>query len=192
MRTRKPSRPAVPVDVQAQVFIRDGWLCHWCHRPVVFSPTLRLLECFVRKAGYRGPLAYFHTHWSRRSAPLLDHLGAVIDHFEAYSKGGVHGEVNFVTSCNKCNARKNNRLSADYLREEPGKAVRGKYGEPRDWDGLVSLFLVLAAQGVELNAGERRWARTFRKHYRALWSVQQVDEADEARPDRSLPVYPRR
>jgi hypothetical protein len=56
----------------------------------------------------------------------------------------------------------------------------------------VSLFLVLAAQGVELNAGERRWARTFRKHYRALWSVQQVDEADEARPDRSLPVYPRR
>ena len=161
----KPGRPSVPVEVQVRVFVRDGWLCQWCHRPVVFSPTMRLLEQIVKKAGYRKPLAHYHPHRSRHSAPLLDHLGAVVDHIEAFAKGGHHGERNFVTACNKCNARKNARRAEDYVKLEPGKAVRGKYGEPRDWDGLASLFLVLAAEGAELSAGERRWVRALRKAY---------------------------
>jgi hypothetical protein len=126
---------------------------------VVFAPAFRLLEAFVRQAGYGRPIAYFHRNWSRRSAPLLDHLGAVIDHVEALARGGAHDESNFVVACNKCNTRK-----TDGGPKEPGKRVRGKYGEPNDWDGLASLFLVLADKGAELNPTEHRWAEALRKH----------------------------
>jgi hypothetical protein len=91
-------------------------------------------------------------------------MGAVIDHVEAFAKGGVHGEGNFVVSCNKCNTRKNDQKAADYERRNPPKPVRGKYGEPQHWDGLASLFLVLAAQGAELGPSESRWERAIRRH----------------------------
>ncbi len=162
--SKRKSRAAIPYDVQVRVLYRDGWLCRWCYRPVVFSPAFRLLQGFVQLAGYTRPLAYFHRNWSRTSAPLLDHLGAVIDHVEAFAKGGPHDERNFVVACNKCNTRKNDRPAGDYAREKPGKPVRSKYGEPRHWDGLASLFLVLAEQGAEIDPAERRWAEALRKH----------------------------
>jgi 5-methylcytosine-specific restriction endonuclease McrA len=162
--TTRRSRPKVSLAVQVGVFFRDGWLCHWCHRPVVFAPTFRLLDLFVRESRGDSPLAYFHPNWSRRSAPLLDHLGAVVDHVEAFSKGGRDEASNFVTSCNKCNARKNDRSVSAFTREHPGRVVRGKYGEPQHWDGLASLFLVLAERGIRLNPGERRWAQAMRAH----------------------------
>lgn len=161
---KKRSRSPIPYDLQIRVLYRDGWLCRWCHRPVVFAPALRLLQGFVRGNGFPMPIAYFHPNWSRAGAPLLDHLGAVIDHVEAFAKGGEHKESNFVVACNKCNARKNDRDAEEYEREKPGRAVRGKYGEPQHWDGLASLFLVLAAQGAELKPAERRWERAIRKH----------------------------
>lgn len=155
------ARPSVPAEVQVRVFFRDGWLCRWCHRPVVFAPTFRLIQLLVKESGFAKEVAYFHPNWSRHSAPLLDHLGAVVDHVEAYSKGGRHDESNFVTACNKCNARKNAKKAGDYALEKPGKPVRGKYGEPRHWDGLVSLFLLLAAK-AELTSTERRWKAALR------------------------------
>jgi hypothetical protein len=146
------------------MLFRDGWLCRWCHRPVVFSPAFRLLQGFVEQAAYPKPIAYFHKNWSRAGAPLLDHLGAVIDHVEAFAKGGAHGEANFVVACNKCNARKNDRSPEDWLDEKPGKPVHGRYGEPQHWDGLASLFLALAAQGAKLEPAEQRWAGAIREH----------------------------
>jgi len=131
---------------------------------VVFAPALRLLQEFVRGAGYRQPLAYFQRNWSRAGAPLLDHIGAVIDHVEAFSKGGAHDEANFVVACNKCNARKNDSAESEYRRHNPKRVVRGKYGEPRHWDGLASLFLVLAEDGTRLGRTEARWYEALRKH----------------------------
>jgi len=163
MRTSRDSRPPIPIDVQVRILFRDGWLCRWCHRPTVFSPTFKLLERFVRKEGWQTPIAYFHPNWRRDAAPLLDHLGAVIDHVEAYSTGGLHGEANFVTSCNKCNARKNSRPAKEYELERPGLPVKGRFGEPRNWDGLVSLFLILAPQN-NLTVTERSWERAFRRY----------------------------
>ncbi len=91
-------------------------------------------------------------------------MGAVIDHIEAFSKGGAHDEQNFVVACNKCNSRKHNADAWTYERRNPLKPVRGKYGEPEHWDGLVSLFLVLAGKGAELRPSESRWERAIRKH----------------------------
>ncbi len=153
-----------PLTVQVRVFYRDGWMCRWCHRPTVFSPVFRLLQQLVERSGHAGPLAYFHPRWRRDAAPLLDHLGAVIDHVEAFAAGGASAEANLVTACNKCNARKNSRTSADYQRERPGRPVKGRYGEPQHWDGLASLFLVLAAGEPTLPAAERAWRRALTAH----------------------------
>lgn len=157
-------RAKIPLPVQVRVLFRDGWLCRWCHRPTVFSPTFRLLQVFVEAFGHQAPLAYFHPNWRRDAAPLLDHMGAVIDHVEAFATGGEHGEANLVTACNKCNARKNSRPAAAYERERPGKPVKGRFGEPKHWDGLTSLFLVLARSGISLTAGEKAWRKALEAH----------------------------
>jgi hypothetical protein len=65
---------------------------------VIFAPVMRLLEDEVRKAGRSEPLSYYHAHWTRDGAPLLDELGAVIDHVEAHSTGGATIESNLATS----------------------------------------------------------------------------------------------
>ena len=75
----KPNRPEIPKDLQVKVFRRDGWICRWCGRPVVFTPAMKCLERFVRAAGITVPIAYHDAHWTRRNAPLLDYLCAVID-----------------------------------------------------------------------------------------------------------------
>ena|SRR5437867_8567499 len=81
-------RPPISKALQVQVFQRDRWLCRWCLRPVVFPPTLKYLERLLRQRGCSEPLAYFHLNWRRDAAPLLDELGASVDHVEAHAKGG--------------------------------------------------------------------------------------------------------
>jgi hypothetical protein len=84
------SRPRrlISRDLSVCVFRRDGWLCHWCGKPVIFAPAMRHVEQFVRQSGFMGALAYHDVRWRRDRAPLLDHLGAVIDHIQAHSRGG--------------------------------------------------------------------------------------------------------
>lgn len=164
----KRSRRNPPKAVQIRVFRRDGWLCRWCGRPVVFAPAMKYLERLVRDLGHAGQLAYFHPNWSRQGAPLLDHLGAVVDHVEAFSRGGADSESNFVTACNKCNARKQAALSTDFETRSPRRPIKGKYGEPTAWDGFSSLFLILVEQDRSaLTPSEAGW-------YAAL----QRDQAD--------------
>jgi 5-methylcytosine-specific restriction endonuclease McrA len=103
----KVSRPPMPRALQVAVFRRDGWLCYWCKQPVIFAPTMRLLELELRKSGFEGNIAYHHPGWARAGAPLLDQLGATIDHKEASSIGGAGSLDNLATACWKCNVRKN-------------------------------------------------------------------------------------
>jgi hypothetical protein len=81
----------------------------------------------------------------------------VVDHVEAFSKGGAHDETNFVTACNKCNARKNNVVVKEFQRAVPARRVKGKYGEPEHWDGLSTLFVMLARVRTDLTASEKGW-----------------------------------
>ena len=135
-------RPPIPKKHQVEVFRRDRCLCHWCGRPVIFAPTLRYLEHFARRTGSTEPLAYYHPHWTRRDAPLLDYMGAVIDHLEAHSKGGTGYKDNLVTACCKCNALKSDAKFEVFQAKVHRHNVKSKYGEPEHWDGLSTLFVI--------------------------------------------------
>lgn len=163
-----------------KVFRRDGWMCRWCGRPVIFAPAMQYLERLLRDAGFAGPVAYHDAHWTRRNAPLLDHMGAVIDHVIAHSRGGPDAAENFATACNKCNASKNNAAQDDFRRKSPRRAVKGKYGEPEHWDGLSTLFIALAAREWETaSASELGWL----KHMKAT----NVEPLGERRPPSGAP-----
>ncbi len=161
---KKVPRTPISKDLQVRVFRRDRWLCRWCGRPVIFAPAMRYLEQFVKRTGFVGSLAYHDARWRRDRAPLLDHLGAVIDHVEAHVRGGLADEANFVTSCNKCNMRKNSAPAEEFSLKSPRHRVRSKYGEPEHWDGLTALFIVLAEQAPGIaSQSERQWLQALKK-----------------------------
>ena len=150
-------------SIQVQVFRRDRWLCRWCGCPVIFAPTLRYLAEFVKQNGLDVPLAYYNRNWRRRDAPLLDHMGAVIDHVEAHSGGGSSAISNLATACNKCNGRKSDSSAEAFSKRRPRIPVKGKYGDPLDWDGLSNLFMVLVVKGPSAaTSAERAWLRALK------------------------------
>jgi 5-methylcytosine-specific restriction endonuclease McrA len=159
----KPNRAKVPKVLQVEVFRRDGWICRWCGRPVIFAPAMKYLERFARSSGITEPLAYHDAHWTRHNAPLLDHMGAVIDHVGAHSRGGKDLADNFATACNKCNANKSNASQDEFSKTSPRHAVKGKYGEPQHWDGLSTLFVILVERaGETATSSEGEWLRALR------------------------------
>jgi hypothetical protein len=87
-------------------------------------------------------------------------MGAVIDHVEPYCRGGLGDLSNLVTCCNTCNLAKSNLSAKEFREREPFHAVKSKYGEPEHWDGLSSLFIMLAAKTPQTASGtERAWLR---------------------------------
>ena len=158
-RNRKPLSKAE----QVAIFRRDGWLCWWCKKPVIFAPVMKLLEMQLRSKGDGKRFAYYHAHWTRYGAPLLDELGAVLDHVQAFSTGGECKDGNLVASCAKCNGRKSAAAVERWEQREKRSPIKGKYGEPQHWDGLTSVFVMLADSNLEkLTAGEKAWLKVLR------------------------------
>jgi hypothetical protein len=165
---KRRGRPAIPISKQVQVFFEGGWICSLCYRPTIFPPAMRFAALLVQNQNYELPIAYHHPRWRRDAAPLLDHFGSVIDHVDAYSRGGAHELRNFAVACNKCNVVKSDSEKADHLKRHPPHKVKGKHGEPKYWDGLASLFVVLARQNPEhLTASERVWLRALEEYIQA-------------------------
>ena len=151
-------RRAIPIDTQIEILFRDAWLCHLCHRPLVLHLALKYLKNMVQTEYPAASRAYWHQNWTRQGAPLLDELAASIDHVEAFSRGGAHDISNFAAVCARCNARKSAGESKAFLAVAQPWKVQGKYGEPRDWDGLSSVFVLLARSAPErLTHTERKW-----------------------------------
>ena len=156
-------RKVIPKVAQISIFRRDGWVCRWCKKPVIFAPVMRLILLEVTKSGHTGDLAYYHAHWTRQPSPLLDELGAVLD-LHAFATGGLDSIENLVTSCNRCNGHKSAGPAAEF-EARPRKFVKGKYGEPRHWEGLSELFVALARRFPnELSASDKQWVAAIRSH----------------------------
>jgi hypothetical protein len=136
-------RAAISKDLKIQVFRRDGWICH-----------------------------YYHPHWTRRDAPLLDYMGAVIDHVDAHSGGGKNDKANLVTSCCKCNALKSDAKFQVFQAKLQRHNVKGKYGEPEHWDGLSTLFMILIEGNRRMaSSTERDWLRALKGNVRAATHI---------------------
>ncbi len=156
----KRKRATLSKELQVAFFRRDGWLCCWCKRPVIFGPVMKYLEREVKSAGHDEPLAYYHAHWTPDGSPLMDELGAVVDHVEAFASGGSCEEQNLVTACCKCNGRKNSAPLDAWNQREKRSPIKGKYGEPQHWDGLSTVFIALAeSYPTHLTPGEKGWLR---------------------------------
>ena len=151
---------ALTMKLKLRVFHRDGWICFYCGGPVVFHPSMRLLQEFVNEHGFDGG-GYYHRNWTHAYAPLLDYHGAVVDHIRPLARGGKDTAKNLRTSCNKCNASKNDR----HERKMPERRkVSSKYGVPTKWDGLSKLFVILADRTPDkLTTQERRWLVAIRE-----------------------------
>lgn len=147
---QRKSRPPMSKEMQLRVFRRDKWVCRWCNRPVIFAPVMKFLEREIIESGRSEPLSYYHAHWTHDGAPLLDELGAVIDHVEAFSTGGASTEENLATACCKCNGQKRAAPMAEFSKRPQRKPIKGKYGEPQYWDGLASVFVILARKNQAL------------------------------------------
>jgi hypothetical protein len=133
---------------------------------VIFAPALKHLGAFVMSQGFSGPIAYYDERYRRDASPLLDELALAIDHVVPYSKKGAHDDSNFVTACSKCNAKKGDRSATAHAQRHPFKPVRGKYGEPRHWDGLASYFFVAGrADPKALTFHERKWLTALEEHF---------------------------
>lgn len=163
----QPARRNISRELQARVFYRDRWLCRWCKKPVIFAPALKYLQRRLDEAGFND-LAYWRLAYHRRGAPLLDELAAVLDHVNPHSAGGPGDADNLATACNRCNMKKSNSEPMKWERDNPLKAIKGKYGEPVNWDGLSSLFLFLAQEkyAPDLTKTENEWVEAL-KHARA-------------------------
>jgi hypothetical protein len=152
----KPTR-RISRKLQVEVFYRDRWLCHWCGRPLVFAPAMKLLQLDLQAAGY-AELAYWRYAYDRNGAPLLDELAAVIDHVTPFSEGGLGSLENLTSACNRCNMRKNNSDSKRWAKEHPLTRIKAKRGEPTAWEGFTNLFLLLAARyPASLTKTEKEW-----------------------------------
>jgi len=153
-------RAALPKALKLRIFRRDCWLCRWCAKPVIFAPAMKLLEIELRAGGNDSPLAYYHKHWTRTTSPLLEELGAMLDHVAAFSTGGPCAEENLVTACSRCNMRKGAYPLEDWNKRDIRKPIKSKYGEPKVWDGLSNVFLMLAQKHPgKLSTEDREWLR---------------------------------
>ncbi|MCC7162453.1 MAG: HNH endonuclease [Anaerolineae bacterium] len=91
----------------------------------------------------------------------------MIEHVEPHSKGGTNDAINSVTACNKCNGRKSNHSVKDHRERNPAHAIEGRYGEPKDWDGFASFFVVNGQQHPgHLTAQEKSWLQEIQDYMR--------------------------
>ena len=70
----------------------------------------------------------------------------------------MNDSSNLFVACNKCNMQKSHGDVEEFVKKNPRRPVKGKYGEPKYWDGFASLFLIHARDDLaSLTPNERKW-----------------------------------
>jgi len=131
-----------------QVFNRDGFVDRYSGQRLVFPGALRLLSRLLPQA------LPFHPNWKMAEThPAYWELFPTIDHVLPVSRGGVDGDVNWVTTSMVRNAAK-----ANWTLEELGWSLR-PVGSLAEWDGLTGAFLEFVGTDYSVleDAYLRRW-----------------------------------
>jgi hypothetical protein len=59
--------------------------------------------------------------------------------------------------------RKSAAALEEWEKRKKRKPIKGKYGEPKDWDGLASVFVMLAERNqATLTVDERDWLKALK------------------------------
>src|SRR5436309_612943 len=71
----------------------------------------------------------------------------------------------------------------------PWRQVKGKYGEPRYWDGLASMFVVLSRENASrLTSSERVWLKGLQADAAGAREAVELPSGREARVARPPPL----
>jgi hypothetical protein len=143
----KPRR-SISKRIQLEVWFRDNWTCRFCNEPVIFSPTLKLLNEISPNHGY------YHRHNNeRKMMKRFAKLWASVDHVEPHSRGGAHDKNNFATACWHCNNTLNNKTKKE---GKPELLPINQKMLGMRWDGMASLYL-------KLNKSSDVWTRLIKE-----------------------------
>jgi len=127
--TAKRLSRSISEKTKLALFRRDHFICHYCGKPTIYTPTLRVLSLLYPSAlpyHRNGDFDIGHfIYWTHIASP---------DHKDAHAHGGDSTLGNLVTSCYLCNHRKNSARHEEFgvnLLPEPTYA---------NWDGLSLLY----------------------------------------------------
>lgn len=153
---------AITKKDQLRIWIEDGWYCQLSCAPIIFPPTLKLLDLMLPGHGY-WDLRYRYSH-----APLLAVLAGVVDHKVPRVRGGGNVRHNLQAACNAWNISKSNRVEF----ESRFSFWKGK-SRCKEWDGLYSVFRLLYDS-----------SRHGRNSYLASWhkAVERVEKGGSMSP----------
>lgn len=132
------------------IFLRDGFICRYSGKRLIFPPALRLLSCVFPS------LFPYHPNWKTNvTHPAYMQLSATIDHLHPVSRGGVDDRSNWVTASMARNSAK-----VHWTLEEIGWELHPA-GNWRTWDGLLRWSVEYAATHPEVvpDRGVRAWLR---------------------------------
>lgn len=127
----------------ARVFVRDGFLCRYCHERVYVGPIVKLL------CAEAPDLQLYDQHGQRE--PLRSRW-ATVDHVVALHDGGTDCLENLVTSCSHCNSS----CGGTGVTPPAYESVSG-------WQGYADCFLALAPKHSSiLTKTDNDWVKAFR------------------------------
>lgn len=116
------------------VFVRDGFRCRYCQRPIVRRQILKAFNAVVGNDAF--PMG--KTNTTTHGAALA--YRAVVDHVDPFAAGGASDIQNLVTACYPCNFGKAHFTLEQLALERPRPPLLD------GWNGLEAHLLGLKAR----------------------------------------------
>ena len=120
-------------------FLKDGFIDRYTGQKLLNPGILKIISVYL-------PDDFpFHPHWKMTDTHIAYwELTPTIDHIYPIANGGVDDESNWVTT-----SMKNNSIKSNYTIDEIHWSICPA-GNLQEWDGLTSLFILLAENDSNL------------------------------------------